>query len=743
MGHGVDESGRNKVELSKTTRFALGRLVVCPADLLVEDGAEKREIQPRVMQVLVALAESRSTVVSRDELIERCWGGVIVGDDSINRCILTLRNLAKSSDPPPFVIETVPRIGYRLVERDQLLPPASELIGNRSRLWVFGIGLGLCLAVALIALWRWQQPALVMPSTIAITPFRTLSRGTPYFAEGLSEEILDQLAQDPGLRLAGRNSAARIGAAADLQAMGRELGIDYILEGSVRAEPGRVLVDASLVRTSDGVMLWSQRYDSKPGDIFAMQQSIGEAVASALNHKLAVSPLIDAGIATNGKAYRDYLTATGMLRTRNPKLGSGAADLLRQTVAAAPGFAPAWARLAEAIRSSAALAGPEQIVASLPEAISDARRAVALAPDLAEANGILGMLLGYQSAKAQALLRRGAELAPNDAEAQLWRASADAVSGNFEQEMLDYRRAQALDSEWFRPSRDLMIANAEMGNRAAAEAIADRTDPADSISQNMFHARIAWLFGDLAQATKRWSTVAAIDSLWQAPAKVALSNARFTLALRNASPPLARAHSAELRGNVGRVWLPGAPAEANWRNKNRNSFAAVVYAEDNVVAAKMMLNARRGQELLWGYDLPVGLLSVHRDQPLDAWQLRTVPLVALALRQGGRAGEAEKLIRQADALVTAITRRGKVPFSFEVTAAGVKAANGDSAGSLSLLEQAERRGWSHTDVVDLLRLQSEPAFASLHGQARFTALVDRLDRRLIIREHDLALRLGL
>ncbi|MEO7787714.1 MAG: winged helix-turn-helix domain-containing protein [Sphingomicrobium sp.] len=749
----IDESGLSRVDLGRAHEFALGHLLVRPADLLIESGQERHELQPRVMQVLVALAEGKSKVVSRDQLIERCWDGVIVGDDSINRCILTLRNLAKSLAPSPFVIETVPRIGYRLVEQGELPPrqlATAEAESNskvksksKSKFSMIILGSVLVIGLASIIMWLFYPLSPVPPSTIAVTPFRTLSTGNPYFAEGLSEEILDQLSHDPDFRLAGRSSAARMGTATDLRRTGRELGIDYVLEGSVRTEQGRVRVDAALVHTSDGVLLWSQSYDRQLGDTFAIQQAIGQSVAAALDHKFAAQSPAGPPVAINGDAYRDFLTASGMLRTRNPKLGSTAAELLRGTVASAPNFAPGWSRLAEAIRLSSALDGPDAIIARLPEAIADARRAVALSPNLAEAHGTLGVLLGYESAEAQGELRRGAQLAPHDAEAVLWLASADAVRGDFEQEIADYRRAQALDPQWFRPSRDLMVATAEMGDRVGADAIADRADPSDSISQNMFHARIAWLFGDMAQAAKRWTAVATIDSLWRDPARIALSNARFTLSMPGAGPPLTRAHTAELRGNLGRIWLAKPPSQIVWARQNRSALAATVYAEDNIVAAKMILNAGRGKELLWGYDQPIGLLSVHRDRPLNAWELRTVPLVALALRQGGRPAEADTLLRQADALATLIQSRGRIPFTFAVTAAAVKAVSGDGSQALALLEGAERRGWSHSDVVDLVRLQDEPAFVPIHGQPRFTALVERLDHQLIARERQRALRLNL
>lgn len=104
------------IDLGKEPEFDLGGMRVKPPELAVLMNGERREMQRRVMQVLVTLARARPDVVSRDKLVELCWGGRIVGDDAINRCVLALRHLAAEFTPKPFAIETVPRIGHRLIE---------------------------------------------------------------------------------------------------------------------------------------------------------------------------------------------------------------------------------------------------------------------------------------------------------------------------------------------------------------------------------------------------------------------------------------------------------------------------------------------------------------------------------------------------------------------------------------------------------------------------------------------------
>ena len=108
----------SRVRLGQHTDFNLSGLRVRPARREVTFDGETRILEPRVMQVLVALAERRPAVISRDELAQACWGGLNVGDDAMNRCVVALRRLARDFEPQPYTIETVPRVGYSLIETE-------------------------------------------------------------------------------------------------------------------------------------------------------------------------------------------------------------------------------------------------------------------------------------------------------------------------------------------------------------------------------------------------------------------------------------------------------------------------------------------------------------------------------------------------------------------------------------------------------------------------------------------------
>ena len=710
-----------RIDLAEESDFDLGGMLVHPAELAVEMNSQRTELQPRVMQVLVALAHARPAVVSRDKLIELCWEGRVVGDDALNRCILALRHLAQEFTPQPFTIETVPRIGHRLVERS-FGEVASRGQSTKAKPWRLIAAAVLALLIAAAGLFVWQQRLVqAEPASIAVLPFRNMSRGDPYFAEGVGEEILNQLAREPAFQVVGRASAAQFGAESDPREVGRKLGVDYLLEGSVRSDAGRVRVNASLIQTKDGMRLWSETFDRNLEDILEIQSSIGQAVAGELRRRLVHSPL---DRAINGEAYTLYLNARGLLRTQSPEVGSEAVGLLRQSVKLDPGFAPAWASLAEALYLDARSKGIEGLIAALPPARSAAQRALQIDPNLAQAHGVLGQLLGYETRAGITHLRRAAELAPRTGEGLMWRAIAHNASDEFASGLDAYRRAHELDPVWPFPVRALVDMNAEMSDRAGAEAVIRSGFPTDAITQHFALGRVALMFGDFSDAARRYSIVAKSPARWARPAQRSLDDLQFMLGLSKVSPtPTPVANVGSFNRYVPRIWMATPPSASEWQRRNRSAPAALVYHDENIVAAKLMLNADRAREMVATFDGPNGLLGLRRGEPVGPCQFQEVPLVALALRSVGRNEEAGILLLQADARLRAAYRRGKVPTFFDADAAAVWAVQGKTGLALEALQRSFKRGWAHAGRIDLPNLEDEPAFRSLHGDPRFKALI--------------------
>lgn len=732
-----------RIDLAGEPAFDLAQMRVVPAERAVVVGGERRELQPRVMQVLVALAKARPNVLSRDKLIELCWEGRVVGDDALNRCILALRHLAQEFRPPPFAIQTVPRIGHRLIEtRDEISKDVAR--PAKPRRWSVAI-LPVALFAALVAgLIFWQQRSEQPdPASIAVLPFRNLSAGDPYFAEGVSEEILGQLAREPEFRVAGRASAAQFNAQSDPREVGRKLGVDYLLEGSVRSDGGRVRINASLLQTRDGMRLWSETYDRRLEDILDIQATIGRAVASELSRRLVHSK---PGRAVNGEAYALYLNARGLLRSANPQSGAEAAELLRRSILKDPAYAPAWASLAEAQLLDGRTKGHDGLIAVLPSAHSAAQHALKLDPHLAKAHEVLAQALGSETAPAIAHYRRAAELDPHSVEGQRSGAIAAEVSGEYEAALASLRRAQAIDPLSPLPVRGLIGVLTIMGDRQGAEAIARQGFPDDPASQQFGLARTSWFLGDFSDAAVRWSRLARQSGgRWESASRLSLEDALFMLQLTPAAPsrPALPTVGSARFGPILRVLMKNPPSATEWQKRNRSAAAALVYYDENIVAAKLMMNVGRERELVATYDGPTGLLGIRRGHRLGPCQLDEAAIVALALRRVGRGREADAILRESDALIRTLQSRGRVPIWLESDAAGIWAVQGKIELAVAALDRALRRGSVHAGRTDLPSLAEEPVFRSLAGDSRFKAVVARYERHFGKERQETARVLGI
>ena len=245
------------VDLAREPPFRLAEVDVRPATREVLGGDGRRHVlEPRVMQVLVALARRPGEVVSRDELIQLCWAGRVVGEDAINRCIGALRRLAQAY--AALAIDTVARVGYRLKE---------------------GPG-RTCGDIA-----RPGHAALV-----AVLPFENLAAEADMacFCDGVAEEIVQAIACHESLKVIGRASSFQFrGGQKVISEVAERLRATHVLDGSVRRSGAQVRVSAHLIECRGQTVLWSARFDRELLDVFALQEGVAKAVAAAV--KQAVS----------------------------------------------------------------------------------------------------------------------------------------------------------------------------------------------------------------------------------------------------------------------------------------------------------------------------------------------------------------------------------------------------------------------------------------------------------------------
>jgi TolB-like protein/DNA-binding winged helix-turn-helix (wHTH) protein/Tfp pilus assembly protein PilF len=378
-------------------------------------------LQQQPAKVLVLLASRSGELVTRDELQKEVWGGTFVDfEQGLNFCVKQIRAALGDQADTPRYLETLPRRGYRFVAPVQRIPdgpgppspaPTAGLAPapprGRSTTVRLAMGAGaLLLLGALVHLLRLPAREPSSRAMLAVLPFENLSAdpSQEFFSDGLTEEMITQLArlQPERLGVIARTSAnVYKKTPKPVDEIGRELGVDYVIEGSVRREGDRLKVTAQLIRVKDQTHLWAESYERRLADSLAIQDDLARRVVEALEGRL-LTPAHAAtsrSAAPSPRAYDAYLRGRYRLAARRPP--GTASEALRESVAAFeeavrldPGHAAAWAGLASA---NVALVDDEE--QPLDEGFAAARGAAKRALDLdegqAEAHVVLATIALY------------------------------------------------------------------------------------------------------------------------------------------------------------------------------------------------------------------------------------------------------------------------------------------------------------------------------------------------------------
>jgi TolB-like protein/DNA-binding winged helix-turn-helix (wHTH) protein/Flp pilus assembly protein TadD len=366
--------------------FRVGAWRVNPAlDEISQEGRVVK-LEPRLMGLLLSLAEHPGEVVSHQKLLDEVWHDVIVSPDSVYQAVGALRRILGDGTKEPTYIANVPRRGYRLVATVTPLndpapvildlspaqavtqAPASEAASptpTRIRWWLIAMPIALAVAGLYLVVERgWLSPHTGAPvvtagasvpqtdKSIAVLPFLDMSEGKDqeYFADGMAEEIIDRLANVSDLRVAARTSSFYFkNKAVQVPKIARELGVLYVLEGSVRRSADHLRITAQLVRADTGLHLWSDTYDGDLRDVFKVQDDIANAVVQALQIRLmggAVSRR--SGGTSNLQAYQLYLRGRAQVDVTSTAAVRRAQGYFEQATRLDPNFGNAWAWLAVA-----------------------------------------------------------------------------------------------------------------------------------------------------------------------------------------------------------------------------------------------------------------------------------------------------------------------------------------------------------------------------------------------------------
>lgn len=422
--------------------FGRWRFHVDTGDL--EDGTNTLRLEPQVARLLDYFLINQETLISRDTLIGAVWDGRVVSDDAVNRCISILRQKLTPDDRNAY-IETVMRRGFIShfpspieaavapePDPSQETRPALGQRRYRAHFWRFGMPAALAgvLLVGIVVLrGAVSPPASGTVPVVAVLPFTSvgLSAESDFFAKGVHEDLLTQLAQLQSVQVISRTSVSGYGNEGhDIRSIGRELGADAILEGGVQCLDEQIRINVQLIDARSDTHLWAAQYDREltPGNIFSIQTDIARAVSAALNATLTRQDMKQLQVlpTQNMSAYRAYHDAIE-LRKREAISTPAYLAHLEKAVALDPGFLRAWAELAGALSFASISVRDPAAVRRLEDILERMR---AMAPQsseyiVAQAYYTYYVLKDYE--RASALIAQARLMRPSDTlvlELQTW-----------------------------------------------------------------------------------------------------------------------------------------------------------------------------------------------------------------------------------------------------------------------------------------------------------------------------------
>lgn len=436
--------------------------------LLMRNG-EVVSLPPKDLEMLLVLVENPGQVVKKADLMQRLWPDTFVEEANLTRHVANLRQALAEDGTAASYIETVPKRGYRFVAPIHVVgygtaathtstPAVAPRPSTARRVGV----LAAAIAVAVVGwlVWRTLVPGPAVRAgrvMIVVLPFENLS-GNPdqeYFADGLTEEMITQLAvlEPAQVGVIARASSMKYKQARKSVAeIGRELGVDYVLEGSVRNDRGQVRISAQLIEVRDQTHIWAQNYDSSLSGVIALQDDAATAIAREVQLRI-VSPVLAARrrTPTNAQAYEAYLKGRHQWNKRTAEGLKKGLEYFDDALAADPTYAQAHAGIADSYAMLASYAMMEAREA-MPRAETAAKRALELDETLPEAHASLAFALfargDWQSAEKE--FRRAIQLNPSYATAHQWYARFLSSMARHSEAWAEAQRATELDP--FSPS---------------------------------------------------------------------------------------------------------------------------------------------------------------------------------------------------------------------------------------------------------------------------------------------------
>ncbi|HTT33295.1 MAG TPA: winged helix-turn-helix domain-containing protein [Methylomirabilota bacterium] len=428
------------------------------------------------LEMLFLLVERRGLLVGREEILERVWGKDVFvdADNSINTAVRKIRQaLGDNPEEPRFVL-TVPGKGYRFAASVVVPAPPAPLspkpvveaegqaegpsVARPLRYWLLWIAivvlLGAAASVAGLILKRNSKPASTK-TMLVVLPFVNLSDDPQqeYFADGMTEEMITQLGNlDPEhLGVIARTSSMQYKHTQKRASqIAQELGVNYLLEGSVRRDGNKVRVTGQLIRANDETHVWAGDFDKELRDVLRLQSDVALAISSKIELSLEgpTRKRLTGAPTLNPEAHDAYLRGLLAMELRTKEGMDHAIEEYEKAISLDPNYAAAYAELARAY-SLATVPRALSVADSMPKARDAAVKAIAMDDSLGEGHTILGFIKAhyeYDWPGAEREMRRGVELNPNDPYAHLFYSNSYlSPAGRHEEAIAEMKKAIAID----------------------------------------------------------------------------------------------------------------------------------------------------------------------------------------------------------------------------------------------------------------------------------------------------------
>jgi TolB-like protein/Tfp pilus assembly protein PilF len=457
---------------SAEVQFLFGDCLLDPDRRELSRGSEVVAIGPQVFDLLFYLLQNRGRVASKDDIFDSVWGGRIVSESTLTSHINAVRKAIGDSGGEQRLIRTIARKGFRFVGEVSEIQSSDSLNSATT-------------APARSNETSAPTPALPDKPSIAVLAFQNLS-GDPeqeYFADGVVEDIITALSRIRWLFVIARNSSFTYkGRAVDVKQIGRELGVRYVLEGSVRKAANRVRITGQLIDATTGAHLWAERFEGTLDDIFELQDQVTASVVGAIAPQLERAEIERAKRkpTENLNAYDYYLRGTANLHQGNREAIDEALSLFEKAIQLDPNFASAYATAAWCYFWRKVNGWMIDHPREIAEGIRLARRAVELGRDDAVALTRSGHALGHLAGDLDggiALLDRAVMLNPNLAAAwflggflRVWHGESDSAIEHFGRAM----RLSPLDPESYRMQAGMAMVHLFAGRFDAASSLAEK-----------------------------------------------------------------------------------------------------------------------------------------------------------------------------------------------------------------------------------------------------------------------------